>query len=47
MSDTLSPLVIMAGRPNPDYNNMKIEFGAYTQVFEDNDSMNTLKVRTT
>jgi phospholipid N-methyltransferase len=29
VSDTLSPLTIMTGRPNLDYNDMKIEFGAY------------------
>jgi hypothetical protein len=32
VSDTLSPLTIMMGRPTPDYNDMKIEFGAYAQV---------------
>jgi len=31
----------MTGRPNPDYNSMKIEFGMYAQVFEDNDPTNT------
>lgn len=37
----------MTGRPSPDYNDMKIEFGAYAQVLEDNDPTNTMKARTT
>jgi phospholipid N-methyltransferase len=41
VSDTLSPLTIMTGRPTPDYNDMKIDFGAYAQVFEDNNPTNT------
>jgi hypothetical protein len=32
VSDTLSPLTIMTGRPTPGYNHMKIEFGTYEQV---------------
>jgi hypothetical protein len=47
VSDVLSPLTIMTGRPTPDYNDLKIEFGAYAQVFEDNDPTNTVKARTT
>jgi hypothetical protein len=47
VSDTLSPLTIMTGKPGPDYNDLKIEFGAYTQVFEDNDPTNITKARTT
>jgi hypothetical protein len=47
VSDTLSPLTIMTGRPTPDYNDMKIEFGAYAQVFEANEPTNTVKARTT
>jgi hypothetical protein len=35
ISDTLSPLTIMTGRANPDYNELKLEFGWYVQVFED------------
>ena len=27
ISDTLSPLTIMTGRSNPDYNELKLEFG--------------------
>jgi hypothetical protein len=47
VSDTLSPLTIMTGKPCPDYNTMKIEFGSYAQVFEDNNPSNTTKARTT
>jgi hypothetical protein len=47
MSDTLSPLTIMTGRLAPDYNNMRIEFRAYAQVYEDNNPTNTTKVSTT
>ena len=47
VSRTLSPLTIMTGRPNINYNDLKIEFGAYAQVFEDNDPTNTVKARTT
>ncbi len=46
-SDVLSPLTIMTGKPAPDYNDLKIEFGAYAQVFEDNDVTNTVRARTT
>jgi len=41
ISNTLSPLTILTGRPNPDYNDLKLEFGSYVQVFEDNNPMNT------
>lgn len=47
MSNTLSPLTIMTGKPRLDYNDPKIEFGACAQVFEDNKRTNTLKTRTT
>jgi hypothetical protein len=40
---TLSPLTIMTGGPNPDYNDMKIEFGVYAQVFEANDPTDTVR----
>ena len=40
------PLTIMTGRPNINYNELKIEFGAYAQVFEENDPTNTVKTRT-
>jgi len=41
ISDTLSPLTILTGRPNPDYNDLKLEFGSYAQVFLDNNPTNT------
>jgi len=47
ISDTLSPLTIMTGRANPDYNDLKLEFGSYVQVFEDNTSSNTTTSRNT
>jgi hypothetical protein len=47
MSNTLSPLTIMTGKPTPDYNDMKIEFGAYAQVFEENNPTKTPITRTT
>jgi hypothetical protein len=47
VSDTLSPLNIMTGRPNLDYNNMKIEFGAYAQVYEDGCPTHIVRARTT
>jgi hypothetical protein len=47
VSDTLSPLTIMTGRPNLDYNDMKIEFGPYAQVYEDGGPTNTMRARNT
>ena len=47
VSDTLSPLTIMTGKPSPDYHNMKVEFGTYVHVFEDNSPTNNNKSRTT
>ena len=45
ISDTMSPACIVTGAANPKYNQMRIEFGAYVQVFEDNDPSNTLRAR--
>jgi hypothetical protein len=36
VSTTLSPASIVTGLANPDYQHLRIEFGAYAQVFEDN-----------
>jgi hypothetical protein len=47
ISDTLSPLTIMTGRANPDYNDLKLEFGSYVQVFEDDTPSNTTLSRNT
>jgi len=45
ISNTLSPLTIMTGRANPDYNELKLEFGSYVQFFEDNTPSNTTTSR--
>ncbi len=45
VSATLSPTSIITGKPSPDLNAMQIEFGAYAQVFEDNNPTNTVRVR--
>jgi hypothetical protein len=47
ISKVLSPLTIMTGQPKPDFNDFKIEFGAYALVFEDNDPTNTMRTRAT
>jgi hypothetical protein len=48
VSNTLSPLTIMTGKPNPDFNTMRLEFGSYVQIFEPTTfSTNTLRSRTT
>jgi hypothetical protein len=48
VSGTLSPLTIMTGKPNPDFNKMRIEFGSYVQIFEPTTyATNTLRSRTT
>ena len=36
ISDHISPLTMVTGQGAPDYKQMKIEFGAYAQVFEEN-----------
>jgi hypothetical protein len=46
-SEVLSPLTIMTGRPRPNYNDLKIEFGAYALVYEANNPTNTNKTRST
>lgn len=46
VSQTLSPAGIVLGTPLPDYNALRIEFGAYAQVFEDNTPSNTPRART-
>ena len=47
VSATMSPATIMTGRPGPDFAHLKLEFGSYVQVFEDNDPTNTTKSRNT
>jgi hypothetical protein len=41
----MSPTTIVTGATIPDYNHMRIEFGTYVQLFEDNSPSNTLKSR--
>ena len=45
ISSTMSPSTIVRGTPPPDFNAMRIEFGAYAQVFEDHDPTNTPRGR--
>ena len=45
ISDTLSPAAIVTGIGTPDFHNMRLEFGTYVQVFEDNSPSNTPKAR--
>ncbi|KAL7574572.1 hypothetical protein ACA910_015922 [Epithemia clementina (nom. ined.)] len=47
ISDTMSPRELVVGTPKPDFNNLKLEFGAYAQVFEDNNPTNTMASRMT
>jgi hypothetical protein len=45
ISRTLSPSAIVTGQGRPDYNSMRIEFGAYVQVFDDHEPTNTPEAR--
>ena len=47
ISDTMSPDTLITGSPPPDFTCMRLEFGSYVQVFEDNDPSNTLRARST
>ncbi|KAL7563158.1 hypothetical protein ACA910_014437 [Epithemia clementina (nom. ined.)] len=47
ISDTFSPHAIVSGLPNPDYRKLALDFGAYVQVFEDRQPMNTMAARVT
>ena len=47
ISETMSTLSMMTGRPRPNYDNLLLEFVTYLQAFEDNDPTNTTKARTT
>ena len=47
VSDTMSPDTIITGAPPPDYNNLRLEFGSYVQVFEEEEPSNTLRARST
>ena len=41
----VNPRSVVAGLPNPDYNQLKIEIGQYCTVFEDNNPTNTTRRR--
>jgi len=41
VSKDMSPLTIMTGAGRVDYNQLKLEFGTYAMIFEDNDPSNT------
>ena len=45
VSDTMSPATIVMGIGTPDFTAMRIEFGAYAQVFEEFDPTNTPRAR--
>ena len=45
ISTDLSPAALVTGHPPPDFNKMRLEFGTYVQVFEDNDPSNTPRAR--
>jgi hypothetical protein len=47
VSEVMSPLTIMTGRPSPNHHKLKIKFGAYVQVFEDNNPINMVRNQTT
>ena len=46
VSTTMSPRKIVTGLPDPDFNNMRIEFGHYAQIFEERRRTNTTAPRT-
>ena len=45
--DTMGPDTLLTGSPPPDFNRMRLKFGSYVQVFEDNDPSKTLRARST
>ena len=47
VSTSLSPLSIVTGAAPPDYNLIKLEFGTYVQIFNENTPSNTVSARTT
>ena len=42
VSSDLSPAAIVTGAGPPDFNNLRLEFGTYVQVFEDNTPSNSM-----
>ena len=45
VSDTISPAGLVTGTALPDFNKLRLEFGSYVQVFEDNNPTNTPRAR--
>ena len=45
ISPTLSPATIVTGCPRVDFNSLRIEFGAYVQLFDDHTPSNTPRAR--
>ncbi|KAI2498511.1 Reverse transcriptase (RNA-dependent DNA polymerase) [Fragilaria crotonensis] len=45
ISDDMSPAALVTGHPPPDFQKMRLEFGTYVQVFEDNDPTNSTRTR--
>ena len=45
ISATMSPASLVLGHATPDFTKMRLEFGTYVQVFEDNDPTNTPRAR--
>jgi hypothetical protein len=45
ISDRISPLTLVTGKGNIDYNKLKLAFGSYVQVLEDNTITNTTAPR--
>ena len=47
ISNNMSTLTMMTGKPFPDYNKLTLEFGTYINIFKNNDPTNTTRTRTT
>ena len=47
VSKTMSPLSLVTGAPKPDYTHMKLEFGSYVHILNDNVPTNTMPALTT
>jgi Reverse transcriptase (RNA-dependent DNA polymerase) len=45
VSNTISPAGLVAGTALPDFTKLRLEFGSYVQVFEDNEPTNTPRAR--
>ncbi len=45
VSETMSPFTIVTGQPSLDYNNIKLDFGSYVQVYEPTDPLNSTTAR--